>query len=144
MNTPKDDSNPPEGFKPLFRTSPFLDHNGPFFYRENDDGTERGHQQHDGRHAARPEPVECYAGWKLGDHEGRQIHRGHDADRGVVEAKLAVQRRRHHGVQRAEQEAQEVAQRKRQERREDQPQARSPVRANTALACTMRSSPTFR
>ena len=33
------DSNPPDGFKPLFRTSPFLDHNGPFFYRENDDGT---------------------------------------------------------------------------------------------------------
>ena len=31
--------NPPEGFKPLFRTSPFLDHNGPFFYRETDDGT---------------------------------------------------------------------------------------------------------
>ena len=28
-----------DGFKPLFRTSPFLDHNGPFFYRENDDGT---------------------------------------------------------------------------------------------------------
>ena len=24
---------PPEGFKPLFRTSPFLDHNGPFFYK---------------------------------------------------------------------------------------------------------------
>ena len=34
-----DDSNPPDGYKPLFRTSPFLDHNGPFFYRENDDGT---------------------------------------------------------------------------------------------------------
>ena len=33
------DSDPPEGFKPLFRTSPFLEHNGPFFYRENDDGT---------------------------------------------------------------------------------------------------------
>ena len=33
------ESDPPEGFKPLFRTSPFLDHNGPFFYRENDDGT---------------------------------------------------------------------------------------------------------
>ena len=33
------ETNPPEGFKPLFRTSPFLDHNGPFFYRENDDGT---------------------------------------------------------------------------------------------------------
>jgi acyl-coenzyme A thioesterase 13 len=24
---------PPEGFKPLFRTSPFLDHNGPVFYK---------------------------------------------------------------------------------------------------------------
>jgi acyl-coenzyme A thioesterase 13 len=33
------DSDPPAGFKPLFRTSPFLDHNGPFFYRENADGT---------------------------------------------------------------------------------------------------------
>jgi uncharacterized protein (TIGR00369 family) len=32
-------TDPPEGFKPLFRTSPFLDHNGPFFYRENADGT---------------------------------------------------------------------------------------------------------
>jgi acyl-coenzyme A thioesterase 13 len=32
-------SDPPDGFKPLFRTSPFLEHNGPFFYRENDDGT---------------------------------------------------------------------------------------------------------
>jgi len=29
----------PDGFKPLFRTSPFLDHNGPFFYKTNDDGT---------------------------------------------------------------------------------------------------------
>ena len=29
----------PEGFKPLFRSSPFLDHNGPFFYKTNDDGT---------------------------------------------------------------------------------------------------------
>ena len=28
-----DDSNPPDGYKPLFRTSPFLDHNGPLFYR---------------------------------------------------------------------------------------------------------------
>ncbi|CAN5923338.1 PaaI family thioesterase [soil metagenome] len=34
-----DDANPPEGFKPLFRSSPFLDHNGPFFYREAADGT---------------------------------------------------------------------------------------------------------
>ena len=33
------ESDPPPGFEPLFRTSPFLDHNGPFFYRENDDGT---------------------------------------------------------------------------------------------------------
>ena len=33
------DTNPPEGFRPLFRTSPFLEHNGPFFYRENADGT---------------------------------------------------------------------------------------------------------
>ena len=33
------DSNPPPGFEPLFRTSPFLDHNGPFFHRTNDDGT---------------------------------------------------------------------------------------------------------
>lgn len=32
-------SDPPAGYKPLFRTSPFLDHNGPFFYRENGDGT---------------------------------------------------------------------------------------------------------
>ena len=33
------ESDPPEGFKPLFRSSPFLDHNGPFFFRENADGT---------------------------------------------------------------------------------------------------------
>ena len=33
------DPNPPPGFEPLFRTSPFLDHNGPFFYKTNDDGT---------------------------------------------------------------------------------------------------------
>ena len=33
------DATPPEGFKPLFRSSPFLDHNGPFFYKTNDDGT---------------------------------------------------------------------------------------------------------
>ena len=33
------ETDPPDGFKPLFRTSPFLDHNGPFFYRENADGT---------------------------------------------------------------------------------------------------------
>ena len=28
---------PPEGFKPLFRTSPFLDHNGPFFSKRRRD-----------------------------------------------------------------------------------------------------------
>ena len=33
------DGDPPAGFKPLFRTSPFLEHNGPFFYRETGDGT---------------------------------------------------------------------------------------------------------
>ena len=32
-------SDPPDGFKPLFRSSPFLDHNGPFFFRENAEGT---------------------------------------------------------------------------------------------------------
>ena len=32
-------STPPDGFQPLFRSSAFLDHNGPFFYRTNDDGT---------------------------------------------------------------------------------------------------------
>ena len=32
-------SDPPAGYKPLFRTSPFLDHNGPFFWKQNDDGT---------------------------------------------------------------------------------------------------------
>ena len=31
-------ANPPEGFVPLFRSSPFLDHNGPFFYRKTYDG----------------------------------------------------------------------------------------------------------
>ena len=36
MRAPDD---PPPGFEPLFRTSPFLDHNGPFFWRENADGT---------------------------------------------------------------------------------------------------------
>jgi acyl-coenzyme A thioesterase PaaI-like protein len=34
-NPPAD---PPEGFEPLFRSSPFLDHNGPFFYRKTEDG----------------------------------------------------------------------------------------------------------
>ncbi len=29
----------PDGFEPLFRSSPFLDHNGPFFMRRNEDGT---------------------------------------------------------------------------------------------------------
>ena len=33
------ESDPPPGFEPLFRTSPFLDHNGPFFYKTNGDGT---------------------------------------------------------------------------------------------------------
>ena len=33
------ESDPPQGFEPLFRTSPFLDHNGPFFWKQNDDGT---------------------------------------------------------------------------------------------------------
>ena len=32
-------ANAPDGFKPLFRTSPFLDHNGPFHYREAGDGS---------------------------------------------------------------------------------------------------------
>jgi len=32
------EANPPEGFEPLFRSSPFLDHNGPFFYRQTEDG----------------------------------------------------------------------------------------------------------
>ena len=30
---------PPSGFEPLFRSSPFLDHNGPFFHRTAEDGT---------------------------------------------------------------------------------------------------------
>lgn len=33
------DSEPPPGFEPLFRTSPFLDLLGPFFYRKEPDGT---------------------------------------------------------------------------------------------------------
>ncbi|MBM3642961.1 MAG: PaaI family thioesterase [Alphaproteobacteria bacterium] len=32
------DANPPPGFEPLFRSSPFLDHNGPFFFRKDDQG----------------------------------------------------------------------------------------------------------
>jgi acyl-coenzyme A thioesterase PaaI-like protein len=30
--------NPPPGFEPLFRTSPFLETTGPFFYRKEPDG----------------------------------------------------------------------------------------------------------
>jgi acyl-coenzyme A thioesterase 13 len=33
------DATPPPGFEPLFRTSPFLDHLGPFFMRKQADGT---------------------------------------------------------------------------------------------------------
>ena len=33
------DSEPPPGFVPLFRTSPFLDLLGPFFHRKEPDGT---------------------------------------------------------------------------------------------------------
>ena len=33
------DNPPPPGFEPLFRTSPFLDHLGPFFMRRQADGT---------------------------------------------------------------------------------------------------------
>ena len=33
------DAHPPPGFEPLFRTSPFLDHLGPFFMRRLVDGT---------------------------------------------------------------------------------------------------------
>ena len=33
------DANPPPGFEPLFRNSPFLDHLGPFFMRKLADGT---------------------------------------------------------------------------------------------------------
>lgn len=32
------ESNPPDGFEPLFRSSPYLDTLGPFFYRRLDDG----------------------------------------------------------------------------------------------------------
>ncbi|MBV8187727.1 MAG: PaaI family thioesterase [Alphaproteobacteria bacterium] len=32
------DVQPPPGFEPLFRTSPFLDHLGPFFMRRQQDG----------------------------------------------------------------------------------------------------------
>jgi acyl-coenzyme A thioesterase 13 len=33
------DIDPPAGFEPLFRTSPFLDHLGPFFMRRQEDGS---------------------------------------------------------------------------------------------------------
>jgi uncharacterized protein (TIGR00369 family) len=33
------DAAPPPGFEPLFRSSPFLDHLGPFFMRRSEDGT---------------------------------------------------------------------------------------------------------
>lgn len=33
------DADPPADFEPLFRTSPFLDHLGPFFMRRHADGT---------------------------------------------------------------------------------------------------------
>src|SRR5215475_420435 len=33
------DLQPPAGFEPLFRTSPFLDHLGPFFMRKQEDGS---------------------------------------------------------------------------------------------------------
>jgi uncharacterized protein (TIGR00369 family) len=32
------DANPPAGFEPLFRSSPFLDHLGPFFMRQEEGG----------------------------------------------------------------------------------------------------------
>lgn len=35
----QDAPNPPPGFEPLFRTSPFLETTGPYFYRKKDDGT---------------------------------------------------------------------------------------------------------
>ncbi len=35
---PHDEPRPPPGFEPLFRTSPFLDTAGPFFYRKERDG----------------------------------------------------------------------------------------------------------
>jgi acyl-coenzyme A thioesterase 13 len=36
---PVTDANPPAGFEPIFRSSPFLDHLGPFFMRKETDGT---------------------------------------------------------------------------------------------------------
>ena len=109
-----------------------------------DDGTQRGGQQHDRRHAPGPEAIEGNTGGKLGHHEGGEIHRGHDSDGGIVQAELTAQRGRDHGIERTEEKAQEIAEGKRQERRQDELQERSPVLANTALAWTMRSSPTFR
>jgi acyl-coenzyme A thioesterase 13 len=38
MNAPVSEPNPPSGFEPLFRTSPFLETTGPFFYRQEADG----------------------------------------------------------------------------------------------------------
>jgi acyl-coenzyme A thioesterase 13 len=35
---PHDEPRPPPGFEPLFRSSPFLDTVGPFFYRKEPDG----------------------------------------------------------------------------------------------------------
>ena len=34
----QDEPNPPAGFEPLFRTSPFLETIGPLFYRKDGDG----------------------------------------------------------------------------------------------------------
>ena len=34
-----DDPKAPQGFEPLFRTSPFLETVGPFFHRKDPDGT---------------------------------------------------------------------------------------------------------
>ncbi len=33
------DASPPTGFEPLFRSSPFLETAGPFFYRKEPDGS---------------------------------------------------------------------------------------------------------
>ena len=34
----QDEPNPPSGFEPRFRTSPFLETTGPYFFRKTDDG----------------------------------------------------------------------------------------------------------
>lgn len=34
----RSEAGPPAGFEPIFRSSPFLDHLGPFFMRKTDDG----------------------------------------------------------------------------------------------------------